>query len=172
MRTSLPFRVGATVAVAALLAGTVAGPAFAAPPPGKPAIPLNNGQETTGADTGASGFFSYTIDDDQFCYTLTVRNLSEPAVAAHIHVAPRKTAGPVVIPLEIGSGTDWTVDACVTADEGLLDAISENPRQYYVNVHTPTYPGGEIRGQLKKQHTSHGQAAHGQAAQGRGAHGK
>ena len=75
--------------------------------------------------------------------------LSEPAVAAHIHLAPRQVAGPVVIPLEIGSGTDWTVEDCVTADAELLEAIAAHPRAYYVNVHTPAYPGGEIRGQLK-----------------------
>jgi CHRD domain len=116
---------------------------------GVPAIPLNTEQETTGSNTGASGFFSYTIDGDQFCYTLTARDLSEPAVAAHIHIAPRHVAGPILIPLMVGSGTDWTVQACTTADPALLEAIAASPRDYYVNVHTPTFPGGEIRGQLK-----------------------
>ena len=43
--------------------------AAAAKPGGVPAIPLNNEQETTGAETGASGFFSYVITGDQLCYT-------------------------------------------------------------------------------------------------------
>jgi hypothetical protein len=120
-----------------------------AEPGGVPAIPLNNGQETTGANTGASGFFSYTISGSELCYTLSVRNLSAPAIAAHIHIAPRKVAGPILIPLTVGSGTDWTVHACTTADPALLVNIAANPGDYYVNVHTPTFPGGEIRGQLK-----------------------
>lgn len=138
-------------AAAALL--TMGAASAAARPGGVPAIPVNNGQETTGADTGASGFFSYTIGDDQFCYTLEARDLSVPAVAAHIHVAPRKVAGPIVLPLTVGTGTDWTVSECVDADTdadaALLDAIASSPRSYYVNVHTQTFPGGEIRGQLK-----------------------
>jgi hypothetical protein len=110
---------------------------------------LNTGQETTGSDTGASGFFSYTVNGDQLCYTLTARDLSAPALAAHIHVAPRNVAGPVLVPLHVGSGSTWTVDACTTADAGVLAAIAGSPGSYYVNVHTPTFPGGEIRGQLK-----------------------
>ncbi|MHA6693729.1 CHRD domain-containing protein [Homoserinimonas sp. A520] len=116
---------------------------------GVPAIPLNTEQETTGSNTGASGFITYTIDGNQFCYTLTARDLSEPALAAHIHVAPRNVAGSIVIPLTVGAGADWTVQACTTADPALLEAVAANPRNYYVNVHTPTFPGGEIRGQLK-----------------------
>ena len=54
-----------------------------------------------------------------------------------------------MIPLTVGSGTDWTVQACTTADPVLLGKVAANPRDYYVNVHTPTFPGGEIRGQLK-----------------------
>ena len=137
-------RVG--VAVFATLALALAGGAGAT---AAPAIPLNNGQETTGADTGASGFFSYTIDGTELCYTLTARNLSGDAVAAHIHVGERKVAGPVVIPLEVGTGTAFTVSDCTTADAALLQAISESPGDYYVNVHTAAFPGGEIRGHLK-----------------------
>jgi len=120
-----------------------------AKPGGVPAIPLNTEQETTGSNTGASGFFSYRIDGTNFCYTLEARDLSASALAAHVHVAPRNAAGPVVIPLTVGSGTSFVVTACTTASAELLNAIHANPRGYYVNVHTPTFPGGEIRGQLK-----------------------
>ncbi|WP_426995710.1 CHRD domain-containing protein [Pseudarthrobacter sp. N5] len=137
----------ALVAIAALALSNVG--AAAAAPGGVPAIPLNTEQEVTGSNTGASGFFSYTISGSQLCYTLQARELSGPAGAAHIHLAPRHTAGPVVIPLTVGSGTSWTVETCTTADAGLLAAVAANPRAYYVNVHTAAFPGGEIRGQLK-----------------------
>ena len=92
----------------------VAGPA-AANTGGAPAIPLNTEQETTGSDTGASGFFSYTIQGSQLCYTLEVRGLSLPAVAAHIHKAPRHVAGPIVIPFPaVPSATTVEASACVT----------------------------------------------------------
>ena len=120
---------------------------------GTPAIPLNTEQETTGADTGASGFFSYTIEGDQFCYTLEARDLSVPATAAHIHFGDRNEAGGIVIHLMVGSGTDWTFSDCVTLDTPVELAaragLLEDPRDNYVNDHTPTFPGGEIRGQLK-----------------------
>lgn len=115
-----------------------------------PAIPLNGGQETPAPnDFGAHGWFGYEIDGDQLCYTLEVDGLSAPAVAAHIHVAPRNTGGPVVVPLTVVADRDFEVDACTTADPVLLAAIEANPRAYYVNVHTSTNPPGEIRGQLK-----------------------
>lgn len=137
-------------AICAAAALVLAGSATAtARPAGVPAIPLNNGQETTGADTGASGKFSYQIEGDQFCYTMSARNLSVPAVAAHVHIAPRTVAGPIVIGLSVGTGTSWTVSDCVTVAADLLAQVSSSPRSYYINVHTPTFPGGEIRGQLK-----------------------
>lgn len=139
------------LAAAGLVAAFVVAGAGAAQakPGGTPAIPLNTEQEVTGSNTGASGFFRYTIAGDQFCYTLEARNLSVPAVAAHVHLAPRHVAGDVVIPLIVGSGTSWTVQSCTTASTELLAAVAASPRSYYVNVHTPTFPGGEIRGQLK-----------------------
>ena len=147
----MPTRVR-SLAAAALAVGALAaaaGPAVAAPG-GTPAIPLNTEQETTGSNTGASGFFSYTISGDQFCYSMTVRNLSLPAAAAHIHKAPRNVAGPIVIPLEVPPATTFTTDTeCVLVGGTLLADIQANPRAYYLNVHTGTFPGGEVRGQLK-----------------------
>jgi hypothetical protein len=139
----------ATLLGAALALSILPMGAAHAAPGGSPAIPLNNGQETTGANTGAHGSFSYEISGTEFCYTLSVTNLSAASVGAHVHVGDRRTAGPVVIPLEIGSGTSWTVEDCTTASSTLLAAIEASPRSYYVNVHTPLFPGGEVRGQLK-----------------------
>ncbi|MET3140760.1 UNVERIFIED_ORG: hypothetical protein ABIB13_000452 [Arthrobacter sp. UYEF2] len=141
------FRTAAVATAIVSLLGITA-PAEAKPGTA-PAIPLNTGQEADPVHTGAGGSFSYTIDDGELCYTLTVRDLSAPATAAHIHVAARNAAGPVVIPLDVVSGTDWTVDACTTADSDLLAAIKANPGAYYVNVHNADFPAGEIRGQLK-----------------------
>lgn len=115
-----------------------------------PAIPLTGGQEVPRPNAfGAHGSFSYEIDGNEFCYTLEVTGLSAPATAAHVHVAPRNTPGPVVIPLVVPAATSFDVEACTTADPMLLAAIEANPSAYYVNVHNANNQPGEIRGQLK-----------------------
>jgi hypothetical protein len=60
-----------------------------------PAIPLNAEQETGHVASHGSGFFSYSINGNQLCYTLEVRDLTAAPVAAHIHPGPRNIAGPV-----------------------------------------------------------------------------
>lgn len=121
----------------------------------KGAIPLNSGQEAPKAISDGSGRFSYTVNGSELCYTLEVRNLTGDPVAAHIHLAPRHSPGPVVVPLSTPPSATSSVSACITATEGgamtpaELAAIVADPRAYYVNVHTPQWPGGEIRGQLK-----------------------
>lgn len=135
----------ASAAAIALLALGGATAASAAP-----AIPLNNGQEVTDAKGGAHGMFSYVIEGDQFCYTLDVTGLTTAAVAAHVHIGPRGEAGPVRIPLPVPNETSFHVEDCATvSDPMILAGVQEDPGAWYVNVHTPTYPGGEVRGQLK-----------------------
>jgi hypothetical protein len=115
-----------------------------------PAIPVNNGQETTGAEGGAHGKFTYTIDGSMFCYTLSVTGLTGGAVAAHVHIGAQGVAGPVRIPLVVPVATSFDVAACTpVSDATILAGIQANPRGWYVNVHTPMFPGGEVRGQLK-----------------------
>lgn len=141
-------------AVAVLVAiGTML--TFAAVVSAEPAIPLNAEQETTGSTSPGSGFFSYTIEGQQLCYTLEVRDMTMAPFAAHIHVGPRNVAGPIVVPLMTPTAATSTVSECITAAEGgamtpaELAAIAADPRSYYANVHTTNWPGGEIRGQLK-----------------------
>ena len=127
-------------------------------PGGVSAIPLNNEQETTGATGGGSGFFSYTIEGSQLCYTLEVSDLTMAPFAAHIHPGGRHAVGPAIIGLLTPPAATSTVSACLTAVEGAtgqalsteeLAALAADPRAFYVNVHTANFPGGEVRGQLK-----------------------
>lgn len=144
------------IAAIAALAFTGAGAAAAAPPDSSQ-IPLNTGQEVpaptvngTHGVGGAHGTFSYEIEGDELCWELSVSGLSSGVLAAHIHVGERNAPGPVVVPLSVDVGeTSFETSGCATPDADLLAAIEEDPRAYYVNVHTTTNPLGEIRGQLK-----------------------
>lgn len=145
----------ASLVGAAFVGVALASPLATAKPGGVPAIPLNPAQETTGATGDGSGFFSYTVDGAELCYTLTVANLSVAPFAAHIHVSPRHVAGPINVTLGTPSGATGSSSGCIVADgagdmtSAELAAIIADPRAYYVNVHTTTWPGGEVRGQLK-----------------------
>ena len=80
------------IAVSALTAGTATADGGA--------IPLNDEQEAPGAVSDGSGFFSYTTSSTELCYTLEVSNLSgSPFAVTSIHLAPRHSPRPVVVPL-------------------------------------------------------------------------
>ena len=122
---------------------------------GVPSVPLNNGQETTDAKFGGSGSFAWWIEGDALCYEMSVRNLTASPLFAHIHgVAARTASAGVTITLLTPPSARSTVSDCVSGGEGdataeEIAAIVATPRNYYVNVHTPLFPGGEVRGQLK-----------------------
>ena len=126
-----------------LAAGLVAAPVGAAP-----AIPLNGGQEPAGGDPDGHGFFTYSIDGTTFCWTVSWENIAEP-VAGHVHVAPRRQAGPVVIDLNADGIGGPDMSGCEEISTELAAAITADPNAYYVNLHTSEFPAGVIRGQLK-----------------------
>jgi len=112
---------------------------------------LNAAQEVpspTGAVSNAGGTFSATITKSDtgasVSWQLSFSGLTGNAIAAHIHTGAVGSPGPVVLALcgpctSPASGTGTLTDAALQAIEG---------GTAYVNVHTPTNPGGEIRGQL------------------------
>lgn len=99
-------------------------------------------------DPDGSGTALITLNPGQqeVCFELSVSDIA-PATAAHIHVAPAGTAGPVVVPL--AAPTAGTSKGCVQdVDRDLIRAILHDPDQYYVNVHNAEFPPGAVRGQL------------------------
>ena len=113
---------------------------------------MNVGQETTrvkGAKAGAAGRFSATLNGSSLKWTLTFKNLSGSATAAHIHSARRGVAGPVTVPLCAPCTSPVSGTTVLTPDQ-MKDLLAG---KQYVNVHTAKNPGGEIRGQITKAPT-------------------
>lgn len=109
-------------------------------------------------DPDGRGSFTATIDGDQLCFGITVKNLDAPTMA-HIHKGRRNVNGPIVVPLVPAGGMfapggdPGAASGCVPIDADLAAAILKNPHKYYANVHTGPFPNGAARGQLfRKSH--------------------
>lgn len=111
---------------------------------------------------GEAYVFGIDNDPETLCYVLLAEKIEfvpvGQGIAAHIHFGQRGENGPVVAVLagpEDGNAAD-----CLTEGEpgkfplhpdagsGIVQDILNFPGDYYINVHTPEYPGGAIRGQL------------------------
>ena len=71
----------------------------------------------------------------------------------HIHQARKGTNGPIVVSSNVASFADADGSGNVTAVvagtlPATLQAILDNPRNYYVNLHTSVYPNGAMREQM------------------------
>jgi hypothetical protein len=67
-------------------------------------------------------------------------------LAAHIHKGKAGVAGPIVVPF----GKVFRAKGCTTTTAAIAAAIQRNPGAYYVNVHNAKYPGGALRGKLRR----------------------
>ena len=100
-------------------------------------------------DRNGRGSFSATVDGDQLCFGLTVKNLDTVARSAH---PPRRQAQRTARSSCRSSTRGRAIRApprgCVTVGDALLSAILRRPGRFYVNVHTAAFGGGAVRGQL------------------------
>ena len=117
----------------------------------KLATVLNASQEVpapTGDVAAALGTFTATVNASatgaSVAWELTFTGLTGAAGAAHIHTAPRGTAGPVSVPLCGPCQSPASGTANVSAS--VLETLQTGGA--YVNVHTAANAPGEIRGQL------------------------
>ena len=128
----------AILALAVPSAGAVGGRPFTTHLAGAAEVPVSG-------DPDASGTARLWINPGRgsVCWSISVSGV-DPILAAHIHLAPVGSPGPVVVPLNPYTG------GCTTVDPALAKAIIEHPSAYYVNVHNAAYPGGAARGQLSR----------------------
>jgi hypothetical protein len=100
-------------------------------------------------DTDGSGKAKLTINHEkgEVCYDLTVKKIQTPTMA-HIHAGAAGQAGDVKVKFEPASDGSWK--GCATVDHAVLQEITQNPTNFYVNVHNAEFPNGAIRGQLGK----------------------
>jgi CHRD domain len=124
---------------------------------------LSGSNEVPARNTAATGTAGFTFDGTTVRYSVEVDDLSQTFMG-HIHSAPAGTNGSVRVWLwpstTPGQGpavsfTDKTViaEGSFTAANvtGIsFDALLNEMRagNAYVNFHSTTYPGGEIRGQV------------------------
>lgn len=112
-------------------------------------VSLESANEVPPAASSASGTAWLTLNQGQgeVCVTIESGGFEGDVIAGHIHVAPEGVNGPVVVNLGVNSAN---YSACVEADRELIKDIRQNPADYYINVHSTVFPGGEVRGQLSK----------------------
>ena len=126
---------------------------------------------------GVGTFRARMVSDDAFTFRLTYNRLESPITQSHIHFGQRHVAGGISVFLcsNLGNGpagtapcpgtTSGVVTGTGTADgvggpvpqgitagefNELLRAIRAGATS--ANVHTTTFPGGEIRGQIPRHH--------------------
>jgi hypothetical protein len=128
---------------------------------------LAGDSEVPPINTAGSADFQMVIGNT-ITFSLTFSGLSSNLTLAHLHFAPTKVPGGVMIFLCGGGGqpacpaaTSGTISGTITAanvtgpaNQGIapgdlnsaLEAVREEIS--YANMHTVNFPGGEIRGQV------------------------
>ena len=109
---------------------------------------LQGAQQVPPDSSLATGMVHALVDKTTHMLYLTgsYSGLTSAANNAHIHSGAPNVAGSVIIPLIFTTTTTGTIDTSQVISIGdETDILNGNT---YVNVHTGTNPGGEIRGQL------------------------
>ncbi|MDQ6683755.1 MAG: CHRD domain-containing protein [Pseudomonadota bacterium] len=110
------------------------------------AVALSPGNEVPPNSSGGSGSAKVSLDANVLTWTITYSGLTGPVTAGHFHgpAQPGVNAG-VVVPFTGSLASPITGTATLTAEQvGQVKA-----GLWYINLHTATAPGGEIRGQVK-----------------------
>ena len=157
-------------AIAALTANLLAAPlAYSGDDTGHFSATLAGDSEVPPINSAGSAIFQMVIGTP-ITFSLTFTGLSSNLTLSHLHFAPTKVAGGVMIFLCGGGGqpacpaaTHGTITGTITAanvtgptNQGIapgdlnsaLEAVREGIS--YANMHTVNFPGGEIRGDVRR----------------------
>jgi hypothetical protein len=140
----MSFKSAAALSMVALLAAGTAHAEiihFAATLTGADEVPANS--------TAGRGVASAELEtmENTLTYRASYSGLTGPATMAHFHgpAAPGANAPPIITP---ASPVNPISGATVVTQQQADDLMAG---KWYFNVHTQANPGGEIRGQLKRQ---------------------
>ena len=105
---------------------------------------INQAQETPPTGSPATGVGCVTLDTSTniISYNVTFTGLLGTQTAAHIHVGAPGVAGGIIVGIPNGSPSTGTA-ALTPAQAATLTAGN-----YYFNIHSTVFGGGEIRGQI------------------------
>jgi hypothetical protein len=118
---------------------------------------LSGANEVPVRNTAASGTAGITIEGQTVHFTVEVHNINAVSLS-HIHSGAAGVNGPVRVnfytgpvtgPLNgiLASGSFTAADVKGVSFDELLNEMRAGTA--YVNVHSPTFPAGEMRGQLR-----------------------
>jgi len=142
----------------------------------KTGIVMSGAQETPGNPSAATGSMDvfYSKETRILSYTVSWSGLTDSVMLMHIHgrapagfstgvfqniivpSTPNGSVGNGIFPQKTSSGkynfsksgkisATLLIDGVAIKEEDLLNGL------YYMNIHTPVYPSGEIRGQITFQ---------------------
>lgn len=113
--------------------------------------PISTTLAPVAPNTVGSGTFvaRSNIGQGRICWSLTVTGLSD-VTAAHIHYLNGPLATQIAVPLTLPAPFTGSATGCATVLRALVKQVLVHPENFYVNVHTTTYPGGAIKGTLAK----------------------
>ena len=110
---------------------------------------ISSAQEVPVNASTATGFGRVFLNETAgtITFTVTFSGLSGDQTAAHIHgPAGIGANGAVIINLGLVGGTSGTLSGTVAITPTQITSMRAH--QTYINIHSTTRPGGEIRGQL------------------------
>lgn len=111
------------------------------------ATTLSGANETPANVSTAYGTSTGVYNTTTKILTLSTTYTGVTVTAGHLHKGDPGVSGPVEFPFAVTASPIVFTSSALTATEET--DLMEN--KYYVNLHSSTYPGGEIRGQLTKQ---------------------
>ncbi|GAB3292039.1 CHRD domain-containing protein [Hymenobacter humi] len=124
---------------------------------------LRGDEQVPAVMTNATGqaIFKLSKDGLSLSYKLIVANIESTVLFGHLHLGARGTNGPVVVDLvgRTGPSPQGVIAEGTITSTSLKGPLAGQPLSVllaameagniYTNVHSTTYPGGEIRGQVR-----------------------
>ena len=104
----------------------------------------------TRSDLRGTAQVTINLGQSELCWDLDYTT-TQTVTRAHIHNGPAGVAAGIIFGFFNPPTSSVIVnEGCRSGDPALLADIVAHPANYYVNVHTTTFPAGAGRGQLTK----------------------